>query len=138
MLVGSAVAHLAAAGLVLSAAGARAGPSALVDLDSGNPLPRIPKHNLNIGLTWEPIPKLSLFAQLYVRSEQFESFGAIFNSGWARVDIGGTYRLLGQWGVLQALEVTARVQNLLNEGYAEVRGFPALGANVLFGLRARF
>ena len=109
-----------------------------VDLDSGNPLPRIPKHNFNIGLTWEPIPKLSLFTQLYVRSEQFESFGAIFNSGWARVDIGGTYRLLGQWGVLQALEVTARVQNLLNEGYAEVRGFPALGANVLFGLRARF
>jgi len=36
------------------------------------------------------------------------------------------------------VEVFARVQNLLNEGYAEVRGFPALGINGLLGLRATF
>jgi hypothetical protein len=30
------------------------------------------------------------------------------------------------------------VQNLLNEGYAEVRGFPALGIQGLVGLRASF
>jgi len=108
------------------------------DFTTGNPLPRVPKHTLNVGLTWEPIRKLSLFTQVYFRSEQFDNFGDVFNSGWTRVDIGGTYRLLGQWGWLQALEATARVQNLLNEGYAEVRGFPALGVNFLLGLRARF
>ena len=108
------------------------------NLDTGNPLPRVPAHMLNVGLTWEPIPRLSLFTQVYFRSRQFDTFGDVFNSGWTRVDIGGTYRILGPWGVLQALEATARVQNLLNEGYAEVRGFPALGTNFLLGLRARF
>jgi vitamin B12 transporter len=108
------------------------------DRDSGNPLPRVPKHALNVGVTWEPLTRLFLFAQLYFRSEQFDNFGDVFNSGWTRVDIGGTYRLLGPWKWLAALEATARVQNLLNEGYAEIRGFPALGTNFLFGLRARF
>ena len=32
----------------------------------------------------------------------------------------------------------AALQNLLNEGYAEVRGFPALGIQGLVGLRASF
>ena len=52
--------------------------------------------------------------------------------------MGGTYRLLGRYGRLEALEATARIQNLLNEQYAEVHGFPALGTNLLLGLRARF
>jgi vitamin B12 transporter len=108
------------------------------DLDTGHPLPRVPKHALNAGLTWEPLAKLFLFAQVYFRSEQFDNFGDVFNSGWTRVDIGATYRLLGAWGWLAALEATARVQNLLDEDYAEVRGFPALGTNFLLGLRARF
>jgi vitamin B12 transporter len=108
------------------------------DLVTGNPLPRVPRHALNVGVTWEPIAKLSLFTQVYFRSEQFDTFGNVFNSGWTRVDLGGTYRILGARGPLQGLDATLRVQNLLSEGYAEVRGFPALGANVLAGLRARF
>ena len=108
------------------------------DLQSRHPLPRVPEHSWNIGVSWEPIRRLSLFTQLYIRSSQFDNFGEIFNRGYTRVDVGGTYRLLGKYGRLQALEVTARIQNLLNEHYAEVHGFPALGTNFLFGLRARF
>jgi vitamin B12 transporter len=101
-------------------------------------LPREPRHRWNIGLTWEPISKLSLFTQVHVVSEQFEQFGEVYNSGYTRVDIGGTWRILERTGWLQKLELTARIQNLLNEGYAEVRGFPALGINALVGLRASF
>jgi len=108
------------------------------DLTTGNPLPRVPKHSWNLGLTWEPIRRLSLFTQLYIRSSQFDNFGEISNRGYTRVDLGGTYRLLDRYGLLRALEVTARIQNLLNERYAEVHGFPALGTNFLFGLRALF
>ncbi len=54
------------------------------------------------------------------------------------VDLGGSYRLVNRYAFLQALDLTARVQNALNEGYAEVRGFPALGINALVGLRASF
>jgi vitamin B12 transporter len=101
-------------------------------------LPREPRHRWNIGLTWEPITKLSLFTQVHVVTEQFEPFGEVYNSGHTRVDIGGTWRIVEGMGWLRKLELTARIQNLLNEGYAEVRGFPALGINALVGLRASF
>jgi vitamin B12 transporter len=101
-------------------------------------LPREPRHRWNVGLTWEPITKLSLFTQVHVVTEQFEPFGEVYNSGHTRVDIGGTWRIVERMGWLRKLELTARIQNLLNEGYAEVRGFPALGINALVGLRASF
>ncbi len=102
------------------------------------PLPREPRHRWNIGLTWEPLPQLSLFTQVHVVTEQFEPFGEVYNSGYTRVDLGGTWRIVERFGWLRKLELTARIQNLLNEGYAEVRGFPALGINALVGLRASF
>jgi outer membrane receptor protein involved in Fe transport len=76
--------------------------------------------------------------QVYVVERQFDPVGDVYNSGYTRVDLGGTWRILSQTGVLQKLELTARVQNALNEKYAEVRGFPALGINALVGLRASF
>ncbi len=101
-------------------------------------LPREPRHRWNIGLTWEPIARLSLFTQVHVVTEQLEPFGEVYNSGHTRVDVGGTWRILERMGLLKKLELTARIQNLLNEGYAEVRGFPALGINALVGVRASF
>lgn len=108
------------------------------NLSTNRPLARIPRNAGSAGLTWEPIPRLSLFAQVYVVSRQFDSFGDIYNSGHTRVDAGGTYRVLDRFGWLRRLELVARAQNILNEKYAEVHGFPALGANVLVGLRAGF
>ncbi len=105
------------------------------------PLPREPRHRWNLGLTWQPVPRLSLFSQVHVVSEQFEPTGGgngVYNSGHTRVDVGGSYRLVNRYALLQALDLTARIQNALNEGYAEVRGFPALGINALVGLRASF
>ncbi len=108
------------------------------NLQTNRPIARIPRHSGSAGLTWEPIPRLSLFTQVYVVGSQFDSYGDVYNSGHTRVDAGGTYRLLDQLGWLQRLELVARAQNILNEQYAEVRGFPALGANFLIGLRAGF
>jgi vitamin B12 transporter len=108
------------------------------NLSTNRPLARIPRQSGSAGLTWEPITRLSLFTQVYVVGSQFDSYGDVYNSGHTRVDAGGTYRLLNQLGWLQRLELVARAQNILNEKYAEVRGFPALGANFLIGLRAGF
>ena len=108
------------------------------NLSTGRPLARIPRNSGSTGLTWEPLRGLSLFAQVYAVSNQFDSYGDVYNSGHTRVDAGGTYRLLNQLGWLRQLELVARAQNILNESYAEVRGFPALGANFLIGLRAGF
>ncbi len=107
-------------------------------LGSNRPLAREPRHRWNVGLTWEPLPRLSVFTQVHTSSRQFESETVGYNRGNTRVDVGGTYRVLDRHGWLQALELTARVQNLLDEGYAEVRGFPALGTQALVGMRASF
>jgi vitamin B12 transporter len=108
------------------------------NLATDRPLPREPRHRWNVGLTWEPIARLSLFTQVHVVTEQLEAFGDVYNSGYTRVDVGGTWRVLERVGWLRKLELTARIQNLLNERYAEARGFPALGVNALVGLRASF
>ena len=102
------------------------------------PLAREPHHRWNVGLTWEPLARLSLFTQVHTASRQFEDETVGYNRGHTRVDVGGTYRALDRYGWLQAVELTARIQNLLDEGYAEVRGFPALGTQALVGVRARF
>ncbi len=111
-------------------------------LQTRHPISREPEHRWNIGLTWEPVRRLSLFTQVHVVTQQWEASdalgGGLYNSGHTRVGVGGTYRLVNRYGYLQSLDLTARVQNLLNEGYAEVRGFPALGINALVGLRASF
>ncbi len=71
------------------------------NLQTNRPLARIPRHSGSAGLTWEPIPRLSLFTQVYVVGSQFDSYGDVYNSGHTRVDAGGTYRLLEQLGWLQ-------------------------------------
>ncbi|HYB69769.1 MAG TPA: TonB-dependent receptor [Candidatus Bathyarchaeia archaeon] len=109
-----------------------------VDFSTLRQLPRQPRDRWNIGLTWEPIPRLSLFGQVHVESRQFEPVGSVYNSGYATVDVGGTWRMLERVWWLKKLELTARIQNLFNEHYSEVRGFPALGINALAGLRASF
>ena len=108
------------------------------NLSTGRPLPRIPRNAGSAGLTWEPMRRLSLFTQVYAISNQFDSFGDVYNSGHTRWDAGGTYRLLEKLGWVHGLDLVARAQNILNESYAEVRGFPALGANFLIGLRASY
>ena len=108
------------------------------NLLTDRPLPREPRHRWNGSLTWEPIPRLSLFTEVHAVTSQFETLGNVYNSGHTRIDVGGTWRILERHGALKALDLTARIDNVLDEGYAEVRGFPALGIQALVGLRATF
>ena len=108
------------------------------DLALDKPLVREPRHRWHAGLTWEPIARLSLWAQVHASTRQFESSVVGYNRGHTRVDLGGTWRAIQRAGWLESLDVIARIQNALNEDYAEVRGFPALGIQALVGLRARF
>jgi vitamin B12 transporter len=108
------------------------------DLGIDRWLPREPQHRWNIGVTWEPIRRLQLFTQIHIISSQFESEAAGYNHGHTRVDLGGTFRLLDRHGVLQALDLTAKISNVFNADYSEVRGFPALGHAFLLGARASF
>jgi vitamin B12 transporter len=108
------------------------------NLVTDRPLPREPRHRWNGLITWEPIPKLSLFTELYIQTKAFEPLGEVYTSGYVRVDVGGTWRILERRGVLRALDFTTRIQNVTDEGYVEVQGFPAPGIQALVGLRATF
>jgi vitamin B12 transporter len=109
-----------------------------VDKDTHQPLRRFAPHRWNAGVTVTPTPRLSLFARAHVVSSQFESTAAGRNPGWHRIDVGGTWRLWDRAGIMERLELTARVENLSDERYDEVLGFRALGFNALVGLRAYF
>jgi vitamin B12 transporter len=106
------------------------------DLETGQPLRRVPRHAGNAGVTVTPWHRLTLFLQANAVSSQLESDAAGRNSAYYRIDSGGTLMLFGRHGVLNRLEMTLRLQNLTDQRYDEVLGFPAPGINVLAGLRA--
>lgn len=106
------------------------------DLDTSQELRRVPRNTVNTGVTVTPFRRLTLFMQASVVSSQLESDFADRNPGYYRIDTGGTFVVLGQHGRLDRLELTARIQNLTNQRYNEVLGFPAPGINALVGLRA--
>src|SRR5262245_25217006 len=106
------------------------------DLETNQELRRVPRNTINTGVTVTPWSRLTLFMQANVVSSQLESAAAGRNPGYFRIDTGGTLLLLGQHGLLNRLELTLRIQNLTNQSYTEVLGFPAPGINALAGLRA--
>jgi len=108
------------------------------DLTAGTPLRRVAPDMLNFGLTWDPIRAVSLFAQAYVVSSQFEAVGFPRNSAYHHVDIGGVYHILAKHGAWPALDLLARINNVTDEHYMEVFGFRALGINALAGLQLRY
>ena len=104
-------------------------------------LAREPRDRLNLGLNWRPIPRLELFGDVQWVSKQFEPIAGgayVWNSGYTVVNAGATYRLFQRHAFIQGVDLWTRIQNLTNEDYSEVRGFPALGINALAGVRVTF
>jgi vitamin B12 transporter len=108
------------------------------DVTNDRELPRIARHRWNAGVTLTPLPRLSLFAQSHVVSRRFDPVANAHAPGYHRIDVGGTYRLLARVGRLEALDLTARIQNVTDNTFSEVFGFPALGLTALVGLRGSF
>jgi vitamin B12 transporter len=108
------------------------------DLATGRELGRFARYRFNAGVTVTPHPRLTMFVQSYIVSRQLDPPTDRHNPGYYRVDAGGTWRLLQRYKRMEALDFTLRIQNLTDNQYAEVRGFPALGLTALAGLRAQF
>jgi vitamin B12 transporter len=108
------------------------------DMDAGTWLPREPRHRWNARIAWQPIKPLTLWSELHVVTRSWESLGNLYVPGYTRVDVGGAYRVLERWGLVKYVDLTARIQNLANESYQEVRGFPALGITGIGGIRVAF
>ena len=66
-----------------------------------------------------------------VRSLPFAAGRALINEGYAKLNLSGSYR------INRGLRAFARIENLLNQDYQEVLGFPAYRLNFSAGLRVR-
>jgi vitamin B12 transporter len=109
------------------------------DIDTHKPLRRFPRHRWNTGVTytWD---KLQLFVEAILTTKQFESATAVrsYNPGYHRIDFGGSYQLWGRYGVMERADLIARFNNIMDERYTEVFGFPAPPFNAMVGLRIAF
>jgi outer membrane cobalamin receptor len=56
----------------------------------------------------------------------------IYNKGYAKLDLTGSYRIKSWWSIF------GRVENLLNRNYQEILGYPAYRRNFSAGMRFRF
>jgi vitamin B12 transporter len=108
------------------------------DLDTGQELRRVPRNSLALTAIYEPLRGLTLSGELYVLSSQFEGAGVPRNPGYTVVNVGASYRLPWRWRWLRDVVLHVKVNNLFNADYSEVAGFPALGTQVVGGVRATF
>ncbi|MEP7274494.1 MAG: TonB-dependent receptor, partial [Acidobacteriota bacterium] len=96
---------------------------------------RRPRHSGSFNLAWTG-ERLNVDLSGYLIGERRDLDPVTFsrlvmNSGYAKVDLAGTYRLTPQ------LSLFARIENLLNREYQEVLGFPAYRLNFSAGMRLR-
>jgi outer membrane receptor protein involved in Fe transport len=107
----------------------------------GLPLLRRPKHSGSFDLSWiDQRYDLTLDGLLVGKRRDFIPFPftkfdvngqPVFNEGYARLNLAGSYRPT-KW-----VDVFARIENLINQDYQEVLGFPAYRLNFTAGLRFR-
>ncbi len=108
----------------------------------GLPLLRRPRHSGSIYASWIgekfDVNLYGLFIGKRrdgdpVTFSRFDALGRpIYNNGYAKLDLTGSYRLR-KW-----LSIFGRIENLLNKNYQDVLGYPAYRLNFSAGMRFRF
>jgi vitamin B12 transporter len=100
----------------------------------GRPLLRRPRHSGSLALLWDwrrlNVSSTTLLVGRRADSDfQFPALGLTSNPGYAKWNLAASFR--------SAHRVTyfAAFENLANDGYQEVLGYPALGRSVRGGLR---
>jgi len=105
----------------------------------GLPLLRRPRHSGSLEIDWAGQRYDVSLSGSFVGSRRdidpisgsrFDQAGrAIFNSGYAKINLAGSYK------ISSTARLFARVENLLNQDYQEVLGFPAYRLNFSAGIR---
>lgn len=97
-------------------------------------LVRRPRHQLNAGIAWLPVENLRFGLNVNYVADREDGFGA----EQREVDDFTTVRLTAAWKITKHVEIFGRIDNLLDEEYEEVLGYPAYGRTFYAGLRLRF
>ncbi len=109
--------------------------------EQGLPLTRRPRHSGTFEISWtDQRFDITFDGSLVgnrrdvdpISGARFDLSGRpIFNDGYAKLNGAGAYNLT------RSVAVFARVENLLNDDYQEILGFPAYRLNFSAGLRVR-
>ncbi|MBA3912860.1 MAG: TonB-dependent receptor, partial [Acidobacteriales bacterium] len=103
-------------------------------LAAGQPLLRRPKHLGSLLFTYTGQRWGADLGGSFVgprADSDFLGFGITHAAGYSLVNLGGWYRLTSR------ITAYANLENVLNQSYNEVVGYPALGANIRAGMRFR-
>jgi vitamin B12 transporter len=96
----------------------------------GEPLIRVPRHSGNMTFALNPEGRLSGTLLLRYNGEEQDANGVV--DSWTRVDLSGRYALS------DAVELYARIENLLDEEYQQVIGYGTPGVSGFIGARLQF
>jgi outer membrane cobalamin receptor len=101
----------------------------------GDPLLRRPRHSGSVELVYTR-GAATAFGRVGARARALDgepnygpTAGLFYNPGFTVVDAGAS------WRIVPAFEVIGRVGNLFDRSYEEALGYPALGRNVMIGVR---
>ncbi len=100
----------------------------------GRPLIRRPRHSGSLALVWDwrrfNVSSTTFFVGRRADSDfQFPSLGLTSNPGYSKWDLAASFRSPHRITYFAAFE------NLANDRYQEVLGYPALGSSIRAGLR---
>jgi vitamin B12 transporter len=142
-LVGTSVQVLAGYTLLhteVTEAGSATGPTAL--FLAGQALIRRPKHSATLGLSYRLRERGSLVLTTLYTGERvdidYRTFKRDTLRAFARVDVAAKLDLLSPQGGAPGLALSARIENLFDRAYEEVKNFPARRRTLLFGGQVRF
>lgn len=97
---------------------------------TGEPLPRRPRNKGGVALTYTGIPKLEVEGRVVLVGERLDSAFApgVYNAGYVRVDLRGSYRLN------ENVQAFVRLENLTNQRYEEVLNYGTAGRSLYGGV----
>jgi len=97
-------------------------------------LVRRPKHQVNATLAWLPVESLRFGLSGNYVMDREDGFGA----EQRRIEDYLNLRLTAAWKINKHLEIFGRIDNLLDEEYQEVLGYPAYGRTFFGGVKVSF
>ena len=108
------------------------------NLATGAQLVRRPEHAGSLNLNWQITPKLTADASAQFIGMRTDVNYNTFPASTVELPFYTKLNLAVRWQVQKHLELFARAENLTDERYQEVFGFPALGRGFYGGLRLQF
>jgi len=104
------------------------------DNSTGDPLLRRPKHSGGLNFSYNHESSLKLNLGVTFVGERFDSGFTVFPAVFEFTPSYKTIRIASSYNISEFVRINLKIENLLDEEYSEVIGFPAPGRAVYGGI----